>query len=244
MKTTFLKLTLLFAVILYSCGSDDGISTPPDPTSGDISGSVNLYDEGVTQVDPSGMTVRIEGLSAQATTGNDGSFSLDDIPFGTYTLVYEKAGYGTFKKFDIEHNSIATFIADAPSLGQQSSTQITDLTSGTAMNGDILIGGTTDPVANNSNPRIVRVFLSDQGTVSATNFRVALDATQVQITPFEYSFSQSDLLGYGFQSGQTVYVRAYGDSFFGNNYDDPILNRMIYPNLNATSAPAVSFVVP
>jgi hypothetical protein len=65
-----------------------------------------------------------------------------------------------------------------------------------------------------------------------------------QINPYEVTLSQNDLLNAGFSSGQTLYVKAYGDSFWSNEYFDPELDRKVFPNLNKNAAAAVSFVVP
>jgi len=48
----------------------------------------------------------------------------------------------------------------------------------------------------------------------------------------------------GFASGSTVYVKIYGESFYGNDYDEPNQNIRVFPNLNLDSAEAVSFEVP
>lgn len=65
-----------------------------------------------------------------------------------------------------------------------------------------------------------------------------------QINPFEKTITQTELLSAGFTSGQQVYVRAYGDSFWDNAYDDPAISKRIFPNLNGTTVAATSFVVP
>ena len=205
---------------------------------------MNLFDEGRTEIDNSGMTVRIEGASIQATTDATGEFRLEDVAFGTYTLIYEKSGYGTFKKFDIEHNSLATFITENPSLGQISSTSITELTSGTSNSGAIVIGTTQNPEANIPNPKFLQYFFSTQPGVSNTSYDAVLETIESQITPYNLNLTLQALEALGFQSGQTVYVKCYGTSFWGNQYDDPDLGTTVFPNLNTTSAQAVSFVVP
>ncbi len=236
---------VLLSIVMFSCGNDDDTPNQPDPMVGNISGGVNLFDEAGMPADNSGMTVNIEGSSIEATTNTDGEFSLIDVPYGDYTLVFQKNDYGTFKRFDVEHNQQATFVTNIPSLSQRSSTEITELSSSTGGGGNsIIVNGRTDPDANNSNPRIIRFFLFDGSDVSDTNFDVVLDPIQVEITPFEFELSQSDLLDQGFQSGQIIFIRCYGESFYANNYEDPTLGRMIYPNVNGVSADAVSFTVP
>jgi hypothetical protein len=242
MKKVYLILVL---GLIWSCSNDNDEGGTTDPTSGNISGTVNLYDEGTSQVDNSGMTVRVDGLSISATTDENGRFTLVDVPFGTYSLSYEKTGYGTFKRFDVNHNLISTVIPDTPSLGEFSSTAITDLTSGTSNGGEtIVIGATTDPVANNANRKYIQFFFSDNPNVSNTNFNDVLEPLLVQITPYNLNLTQESFQSLGYQSGQTIYVKCYGTSFWGNRYFDPQLGRDVFPNLNSSAAAAVSFVVP
>ena len=56
-------------------------------------------------------------------------------------------------------------------------------------------------------------------------------------------FSNDELTGFGFSKGQTIYIKAYGESVKGNDYDDPNLRKRIFPNLNATSAAHIFFVM-
>jgi hypothetical protein len=65
-----------------------------------------------------------------------------------------------------------------------------------------------------------------------------------QINPYQSTITQSNLINAGFTSGQTVYVKEYGDSYWSNEYFDVSLNKKVFPNLNTVSANAVSFVVP
>jgi hypothetical protein len=115
MKTKFLTIITIAVLGLISCKKDEN----PDPspaTKANITSSVNLYDEGTTKIDNSGMTVTVDGTSPSisATTDVDGNFTLMDVPFGTYTLLYEKSGYGTFKRFNAEHKDGNTIIPDTP----------------------------------------------------------------------------------------------------------------------------------
>jgi hypothetical protein len=246
MKLNYLTLCLVVLFGFTSCSKDD--DTTPEPIiEADIVGSVNLYNEGVTPIDNSNMTVKVEGISPSitATTDIDGKFVLTDVPFGTYTLVYEKAGFGTFKKFNIAHTStgLSTIITDTPSLGQVSTTQITGLE--VNVSGDnIILSITTDPAGNSSNRRYVRYFLSANSNVSDETYTYFSPVFISQINPNDITISRDDLVSAGFTSGQTVYVKAYGDSFWSNTYNDPNLQRSVFPNLNINSVDSVSFVVP
>lgn len=244
MKLNYLTFGLVVLLGISSCSKDE--DPTPDPiTKANIIGSVNLYDEGVTEIDNSNMTVSIDGTTFSASTDVDGDFVLNDVPFGTYTLIYEKSGFGTFKKFDIEHTNTgsSTIITENPSLGESSTTTVTDLT--VSVNGnDVLVSITTDPAGSNGNTRYIRYFLSTDSNVSNENYTFYSSGLISQINPNQITLSQSDLTNAGFSSGQTVHVKAYGDSFWSNEYDDPDLGRKVFPNLNMTSVNSVSFIVP
>lgn len=244
MKLKYLTFSLMVLLGISSCSKDE--DPTPDPiTKANITGSVNLYDEGTTQIDNSNMTVKVEGTtpSISATTDANGDFILADVPFGTYTILYEKSGFGTFKKFDIEHVNNATAILNTPSIGEISTTQITNLQANVSGN-DIIISVTTNPAGSNGNTRYVRYFLSTDSNVSNENYTYFSPGLVSQINPKEITLSNNDLTSAGFSTGETVFVKVYGDSFWSNEYDDLDLGRNVFPNLNMTSNNSVSFIVP
>lgn len=243
----FLRRLLLSLIILYistSCKSDDESSSVLI-TKADITGSVNLYDEGTTQIDNSNMLVKIEGITPEisALTDNNGDFILYDVPFGNYTIVYEKEGFGKFKRFDLVHENTLTVIPNTPSIGKTSTTHITNLQVNT-IDEDIVVSITTDPSGNLGNTRYIRYFLSTDSNVNNENFTYFSPGLISQINPKEITLSVDDLSSAGFSSGETVYVKVYGDSFFSNKYYNPNLERYIFPNLNITTVNALSFVIP
>lgn len=245
MKSILFPLVTLASVLFFSCSKNDDETIVP--TKAAISGSVILYDEGTTLLDKSNMTVKVIGTTPliQATTNAEGKFILPEVAFGTYTLEYSKAGFGSYKKTGVVHgtNGQATAISTIPSLGQQSTTTVTDVTAAVS-NNQVKLLITTNPAGNTANRRYVRYFLSTSPQVSATNYTYFSAVFVAQINPFEKTITQTELLSAGFASGQQVYVRAYGDSFWDNAYDDSTPGKRIFPNLNGTTVAATSFVVP
>lgn len=239
---TYLFLALFFMV---ACSKNNG--SDPAPTKASISGSVILYDAGTNLLDKSGMKVSVEGTSPliSTTTENAGKFTLADVPFGTYTLVYEKAGYGTSKKSGIEHKNTgsSTVITTIPSFGQTSATTVTALTA-EVVGTDVLVNATTDPAGNSSNRRYLRFFYSSAGNVSNTSYNNYSAIYIAQINPYTHTLSKSDLNSMGFVPGTTAYIRAYGESFWSNDYLDITNGKTVFPNLNSTTTNPVSFVVP
>ncbi len=235
---------LLFVLCLSSCGggSDDGPSNPP-VTEADISGGVNLFDDKNIPELNDGMTVTVEGRSESGITDDQGRFRITGVPFGTYRLVYEKAGYGTFKgpEFVHEENDDGiTFIPDSPSLGQISTTTITSATA--ALDGnDFLLTIETEPVSNNANPLFITVFLKGSPDVSNLDNSAVHGPRQIQINPVDIRITRDQLTEYGFSSDETVYMRVYGESQFTNAYEE--FGSTIHPNANPTASSVLELVV-
>ncbi len=243
-------LLLIILLLSLSCNkSDDNTPAPPtSPANAPVSGEVILYDEATLAVDKSGMTVSVDSTFPpyKYVTGTDGKFIIPLIPFGNRTLVFEKAGYGTFKLFNINHaynNGTGTILTTIPSLGRISSTTVTGLATSVS-SGIATISVTTNPGGNNATPRYIRIFLNSRSAVSNTNFQKVLEIAVARSNPYEKTLTRAELNTLGFASGSTVYVRVYGDSFYSNNYDDPVAGRTIFPNLNPTTTAAASFIVP
>lgn len=240
MRKTFKSSLAYLAVVgfLVSCGSD----TPaPAPTSGTISGSVLLFDEGSARQDDAGMKVTVENSSPaiSAVTDAAGKFQLPNVPFGNHVLVYEKAGYGTFKRAVTDHKLTSTPLTDIPSLGKLSTTTVTavELTkSGTTL----ITAVVTSPVGNAGNRRYIRYFFSDTPDVSNTNYKGFSPTYVVQDAPYSKNFTGAELAGFGVSATGTLHVRVYGDSFFTNDYVDPVSNKRVFPNLNATTVASQS----
>lgn len=248
MIKNYFFLALIFSSTLIACNKDDDDNTTTPPIDeADIQGSVNLYDESINEVSPSGMTVYIEGLASSAfdITDDEGDFTLESVPFGTYVLIYEKENYGTYKAYQLSHDPDegSTIIQQTPSLGQISTTQITGANVSYA--GDsVTFYLNLVPQANNSNQRYIRYFLSSSDSVSSTNYEEFSPGIIARIEPFHVSLTQSELQTMGFQSGQTVYFIAYGESFWSNQYEDVELGFSVFPNLNSSTVSPISFVVP
>ncbi|PTM03456.1 MAG: carboxypeptidase regulatory-like domain-containing protein [Bacteroidetes bacterium] len=244
MKLNYLTIGSIILLGISSCSKDEA-PTPNSITKANITGSVNLYNEGTTPIDNSNMTVKVEGTIPliSTTTAANGDFTLTDVPFATYTILYEKSGFGTFKKFEIEHKNKATAIANTPSIGEISTTQITNLEANVSGN-DIVISVTTNPAGSNGNSRYLRYFLSSDSNVSSENYTYFSPGLVSQINPKEITLSSNDLTSAGFTRGETVFVKVYGDSFWSNEYNDPDLGRNVFPNLNMTAVNPVSFVMP
>jgi len=243
MKQLF-SIILVFSTFVFisSCGGEDNEITPPTPTKGNIKGSVNLYDEGTEKIESSGMSVSVAGTSITALTDSEGKYELVDVPFGSRTLIYEKEDYGTYKYFIPDFNGNLN-IEQSPSLGKKSKTKI--ITGSVTIEvTDVIVSFVTE--GTNTSKRYMRYFLGTDQTVTEDSYsEVTLTyESDSNNNPSRHLFTQKELNEMGFSSGSQVYVKAYGESFWGNDYEDTDLNKRIFPNLSEISAEPVMFMVP
>lgn len=244
MKRVKLIGLVLVLALATACSKDD--DNHPEPAKADIFGFVSLYDEGTNKLDDASMAVYIDGKKDMysATTNSDGRFSIKDIELGTYTVVFAKNGYGTYKIYDVKVESDEGHVSlNTPSLGQLSTTEVTSLIANID-GSDVVLTYETSPAGNSNSPKYIRYFFNDDSNVSSDVYKHYTEVYEIKSNPHEREFSKNDLIDMGFKSGDKVYVKVYGDSFWSNEYDDPDLSRKVFPNLNANSASEVSFVVP
>lgn len=246
-KNTYFFGCLLSIATIVACSKESedifDHSLPPEGV-----GNVYLYNESTQRVSDAGMRVYIENSLPwiEDITDSSGRFVLNSIPQGTFYLVFEKEGFGTHKRayYRFPGPTSGPFYFDAsPSLGQISSTRITDLQVDTAGE-NFVFQVTTDPPGSASNFRYVRFLLSSDPNIDHQNHEVSLPPLAWGINPFQFNISTALLKTLGYTSGQTVYIRAFGDSYWSNEYQDPVTQKSVFPNLNPDAAAAVSVVVP
>jgi len=237
---------ITFLVLLLGLSACKKESQGPAPIIlSDIIGSVNLYDEGSSPISNAGLMVSILDSDPliKASTDDEGKFSLKKVKSGTYTLLFRKPGFGTFKKYDIIHKDTEnTYITESPSLGQKTSTSV-GLLIANAYTDSVILTVSIDPDASNNNPRYIRVFFGENEDLSPEIFDYYTEPFVIMNNPFELKFTGTELQSFGFQKGQKVYVNVAGESYFSNEYYDLDIERQIFPNLFWTSGGA-SFIIP
>lgn len=255
------KFIAFLLVLAMGCGKDSGnhsIAVPDlvlaQQNRANIQGMILLYDEeGNRQTDMSGVTVSIDNSTVSTQTGADGKWTLDSIPYGTYDISYTKQGYGTGKIMGIYHaatNHATTLISKSESMAVNSSIVVSNLVI-TPFSAAIQAAGVTgvhiDPVFNNPSgkAKYVRLFFSDNGNVNSNNYlaevKVRSNGAASQMNDF--NLTTSFLENLGFKKGQTIYVKAYGDSFLADEYTDPITNTTIFPSLSTKPSATMNFVL-
>ncbi len=256
------KILAILFVFIAACGKDSGnhsIAVPDlvlaQNNRANISGLIQLYDEdGNNLTDNSGVLISIDHSTVSTKTAANGKWTLDSIPYGTYDISYSKEGYGTGKIMGIYHaatNHATTLIPKGESMAVNSSIAINNLVI-VPFNSSLqqlgVSGFHIDPVfANNSGKdKYVRLFFSDNGNVSPSNYKAEIKirssgaATQLN----NYNITTNWFESQGFKKGQTIYVKAYGDSFLADQYTDPLNNSTIFPSLSNQPSATMTLVLP
>ena len=229
----------MIIVFISSC-TNNGTTAPP--SSGTLIGSVSLYDDfGYTIHELSGVLITIEGTKPQLsdTTNQYGQFQFDSLPTGTYNVIFSKAGFATYKKFGFSFTG-----GDMPGylegveLSKPSSVVVTSISY------DIVTGYmklTVDSTSQNKPNIYIRTFFSTDKNVSSTNYQSTGIGQYQRSDPVRKILVLPD--SHVFPSGTTVYMIAYGMSFFDLGYWDPSTNLTFFPALNPQGSNIVSFVM-
>jgi len=237
-----LFLSALLISVSYSC--IDNMDN--DINESDIYGYVSLFDEFGLKTDNHSMFVSAVDSVSEASGVSDvyGMYQINDVPFGTYKLVFEKPGFGTYVMNGIEHvaNGKPTYIPVIPMLSEKSTTTIPILTN--KVSGDtIYLTVVTDPPATTRQNRYIRLFFDDKASVSDSTYKNYSKLLTAYKTPFTTYFTKDYFYETGYESGQTIYLKAYGDSFYSNAYYDEDSIK-VFPNINHDTPDALSFVLP
>jgi len=237
-----LILSLLILFSLTGCLDDDS-----GGGSETLQGNVNLFDDGQNTIANDDMAVTVLGTLPviSDTTVSDGSFRLENIPTGVFTLLFKKEGFGTFRIFNYPVGLAGASRPDLTriNLGQISST-VTTAIQDSIVGEDIFLIVDVDPAGTPDRPRFVRIFFNQLGNAGPEENRAFSGVLETESDQLIFAVSRTDLLDVGFQLGQTVFARAYGESFYANDYEDPTLDRRVFPNLNPNAADPIFFQVP
>ena len=239
---------LSWLATLSACHNDT--NQTPTPATGPLQGTVQLWDDKITPLtDHSGVTVTVDDLSSISTsTDASGKYSLASLPYGLHDLTLSKAGLGSYRLFGVAHNQSVTMTTlPTISLGKIATTSVISLSvTATTYNGGpgVSLLYSVSPTPTATNRGYVRYFLSTDPAVSSTTYRYVSPVVSALNNNVIGGFTKDELITAGFSTGQTVYVRLYGESVQSNSYTDPNVGKATFPNLNATASPAVSFVMP
>ncbi len=247
MKTIHVLIFITVVVTIFTgCKKDeDDDNTVP---SGRISGQLKLTDEFGYDL-PSHSNVKVTANSGEfGISSTGGMYQITGLTTGTYTLSYEHADIGTFKKFNIvvSSGSNGTTLNGIDFLGAKSTTVISNFSASVNPSDSTLtFGCNVNPVPDATHPRAFRLFFAKTSQVSYTNYLYTPSNTWVSTTGSGNvtGFQRDLLLQNGFTPGDSVYVIAYGESIRTNVYTVPGESKKNYPNLNSASPSNTSGII-
>lgn len=218
-------ILILLTTVFLGCEKEKIITL-----NGDVSGYVNVLDQlGFEIQDKSGVKVTLDE-SHITTTDATGKFELKDVPVGTYVILFEKEGFGTYKKFYsvVAGGNLSAFISNVYVI-QLSPLVVADFSVAKVGTGLYKLSGkfpeTTEVHLN--------LYLGKDATVSAENYDALSSFTLccIPTTSFEWTI---------FVSG-TSFISIYASGGMNSNgrynyysYDlgrsvDPTLKQLIPP---------------
>lgn len=237
-----LKILLIPVIMAVFAGCSKDEENNSITAGGSIAGKVKLTDEfGTDLTDYSGMKVS-SNTGESALTDATGLFIIENLKSGTYSLTYEKSGFGTFKRFNIgvAGSSSVTTLNGTDILGQKSTTIVSNLSVTWIPNDQsFTFGCDINPVPDAAHPRSFRLFFSKTNDVGYINYLYtpANTWTSTTGTGVITGYNPQTLLSNGFAPGDSVYVIALGESIRTNTFTEPVSGKKVFPNLN-TGAPS------
>ena len=242
------SFSLLYWSHFSSCSDSDDGESFEDSGAGAISGQVFLHDPFGIPTDNEGMTIRLVGHGSTATSEVNGAYVFTSAPLGTYEMIFEKDGFGTFIT-EVEHTRSferGSTTVLAYYLGEKSSTFVGGSGATSMANDRLQVQLSTLPTGTATGPIYLSVFLGRDANITNQSNLGVIGPLRINTgfsnVSLEIAIAQVQDLG--FTSGETVHFKIYGDSFHTNAYEGD--NGTVHPNANDRTNQFVSgsFVLP
>jgi hypothetical protein len=205
--------------------------------NGTIVGSVKFYDSlGSMLNDFSGIKIAVEGISPEinVTPNVEGIFTIENIPYGTYNLLYGGNGIGLYKNYSVKVAGwAAPVILDPIRLYQTVKNPVTSFEIKAIVGDNLWISGLAKLSTGHCNN--FHIYVSDSPDVSNVNYKFRAN-DGVFDSEKEMDFSAGPLDYYGFEKGSTVYVVIYGAAANGQSlYTDINTGKTVVPSVSNPS---------
>jgi hypothetical protein len=233
------SFVLVIIVLFSSCKKSE--DNPADAGNANtVTGFVELYDTvNVMMKSHTGVVVSASGSSKQAITDQTGKFNLSIEESGTYTLTFQKGGFGSFKKYGI--NTPATI--EKLRLGQQPVRKMTSL-GALKMNGTIKISFSVTTAIKD--PKGYIFYFNTADNVSSAPgenvFALAVYADSTNNNTF--IVDSTTIRRMGVRNSQMLSIIGYGFNSSAPTYVDMDLNRTVYTGTGPTGSSIVKVSAP
>ena len=237
---TIKSLIYALPVFFLSCG---GVTEEPLELSGEIRGKITqLTEYGSLDLEQGGATFILQTPSSTFQTQADptGNYVLKNVPIGTYDMIVEKPGFGTFRSKGFQFVGGEEAAYSFVSLSRTSTTTVTNL-SLSYQNGAIHFSGTgnyNDPLTSYTIVFAV-AFLGNSQDVSPDNHTYSILIPMPESPGSDFSITSSMPSGL-FPQGSTVFAVVYGISIYGSLFFDPDTRRYNYPGLGTVPSNVAS----
>jgi hypothetical protein len=217
--------------------------------TGTITGKVYYIDENEYHYySKSGIKIEIENTSFSTYSDNNGEYTIENIPTGTYNIIYSKEGCSTHKitGFQIIGGGDYPVKMENILIRKKSSTISSNLS--VEYNEDLItFSATISPEAIDTVQRGFLLLISDKNAVSYDHnldyyWQLSSAGNRVSIT-----LDESILSRYipGFDQNITYYAIAYGISqSYCDFYFDTQKGSNVFSGMNESATNVVSFTIP
>jgi hypothetical protein len=214
------KTIVICSILIFSTACDKNEEN--NYFKGDIVGYVNLIDEFGNEIeDKSGVNVSIDGLENTLTNDN-GRFEFTDVPAGTYKLIYNKTGYGSYKRFSYQ------FIGgNVPAMVNE--TALYEIPDIEVKSLDVIFEDNRIKISvtiTETNAYRFHIFFHDNSDVTNQNFGYFY-ASGFTGTEF---FRSLNLLDTPYSPGDKIYFVIYFYNYHDSGYFDFESEKPVYPS--------------
>ncbi len=228
--------TMLLSISTFGCKDEvtTGILT------GDIQGVVFLRNGDVDIADRSGVTVTIGTLVFRGVSNPDGTWKIEGLPTGTYTVSFSKPGFGIYKVFSYQFVGGGMTYYPDQYLFRVATHNVTSLAA-TDTAGYLRVTGRFASVPNH---RYAILFWDTTANVSPDRHVFHSMIYAQSDSAFTDVFGNYIFNHYRLTTGTPVYLMGYGCGTYEPGYFDPSTRKYVFTTLSSTPSNTVRTEVP
>jgi hypothetical protein len=229
-----------------------------------LDGEVTLFDEGSQKIDNSGIKISIENSDPEISTLTDskGNFSLEAKNVReSFAIVFEKPGIGAYKRFfkksedrvlyEMYNDGVYREVNQKQyyEIGSKSTVVVNSMTAD-VINGTLKLNiNVSSP--NTTGDKYIRILLQkDLPSISINTITKVIKNVSIKYAVKNGNNEFNICLAcsaecQGYLPGDKIYMTAYGDALYSNDYTNIHTGEWMFPNLKfVANNPVTSFQIP